>query len=373
MIKIGLLSIHSAHNYGSVLQAYALQNVLSTYCDKVEIIDYRPDYLQSQYKLFSIKSYEKYKGINKIKIFLYRILFFYPRYKKYKRFNDFMKNNYNLTKGIYKSYNDLYSKELNNYNILVCGSDQIWNTDITNGFDKSYYLAFSNKNQKIISYAASLGRNDIDTNYINDYKKYLNRFSKISVREESSVNKFNKLGFLDINVVLDPTLLINEKKWIELSEKSRLKLKKEYILVYRLEDTNAFNEIVNYISKKTNLPIISLNKIKCYKNEKNIPDAGPEDFLKLIMNAHYVITNSFHGTVFSVLFKKSNFIVPNTTKPARMVDLLKSIGLADRIILNKNEITEAMLYKRIEYNSVFDHLNAYRKESYEFLEEALNG
>ena len=372
MKKIGLLSIHSAHNYGSVLQAYALMNVLLDYSEKVEIIDYRPEYLQSQYKMLSLNIYKNYKGFKKLGYFIYRTINLYPRYKKYSKFEKFMKYNYQTNGKKYKTYDELFYEKFD-FDSIVCGSDQIWNTDITNGFDKSYYLGFLKENCKKISYAASLGRKEIDTAYFNDYKKYLGTFDKISLRESSTLANFEKIGIKEVSVVLDPTLLIEASKWEELSKKSVIKkIREKYILVYRLERTKAFDDIVNYVQKQTGFKIISLNKIKSYKNEKNFPECGPEDFLKLFKNADFIITNSFHGTVFSIIFKKKNIIVPNTTKPARMVDLANNLGLKDRVIIDADSLNINLINKEINYYNVFERLEILKKESRMFLEEALN-
>ena len=167
-MKIGLVSIHAAHNYGSVLQAYALQEKLKEYSKKVEIINYRPNYFECQYKLCSVKVYKRYKGIkSKILHLGWRILKIKQRYIKYKKFEDFISSNYNLTKR-YRTYNEL-NKEKFDHDVFFCGSDQIWNTDITEGFDKTYYLGFVDSNQIKASYAASLGRKTVDSKYKNEY------------------------------------------------------------------------------------------------------------------------------------------------------------------------------------------------------------
>ena len=369
-MKIGIVSIHSAHNYGSVLQAYALQEELKKFSNDVEIIDYRPEYLERQYKLFSIKVYNRYQGlINKIVHLGWRTLMLKKRLDKYHKFEKFIKSNYHLTKKVYKTYDEL-EKENFNYDIVFCGSDQIWNTDITNGFDKVYYLGFSN-NFKKTSYAASVGRSNIEEKYEKDYEKYLKDFNSISLREESSKNIIKKYTNKDIDIVLDPTMLIDSTKWDTLANESNMNILNKYILIYQLEDNKEFDKIVNSISKYLNLKIISLNKKKKYSNEINMPFIGPNDFLYLFKNAEFIITNSFHGTVFSLLYNKRNCIIPHKQTGSRMSDLMNKLGLSDRVIKEYSELNLESISKDIDYKKVNKILNSERSKAEEYIKKAL--
>lgn len=369
-MKIRILSIHSAHNYGSVLQAYALMKSLQSYSNDVEIINYRPEYFEKEYRLFSIAFYKKYDSwLKKIIYFIVRIIFFRKRLIKYKKFESFMERNYFLSKDKYKSYND-FIENTPDGDVYICGSDQIWNTDITEGIDNVYFLKFVKQGKKV-SYAASLGRKIIDEKYFEEYKTCLSSFDAISVREESSLEEFKKLGLNSVEVVLDPTLLLSMKEWELMSFYSKLKMKEPYLLVYRLENTVEFNNIVKSVSKLLGLKIVSLNKIKSYNREINFPQAGPEDFLYLFKNAEFIITNSFHGTVFSILFEKKQIIVPNTTKPYRMLDLMNKVGLQRRIINKISELNSDILYEEIDYKQVKINLEYHIEKSKKFIESTL--
>lgn len=371
MKKIGLISIHSAHNYGSVLQAYALQTALQKFSQDVEIINYRPNYFNCQYNLFSIRVYKRYKGIfNKILHFGWRTIFFVSRYKKYIKFERFINDRMVLTKKYSKFDQLLFLKD--EYDCVFCGSDQIWNTDITEGFDKSYYLGFASGNTIKASYAASVAREKIDPKYENDYVNYLNKLDFISIREKESVEELKKYVHKDINVNIDPTLLLEKEDWLGIAKLSKINIKYDYIFVYILQENPEFVKIVNDISEKLNLKVVSISKKKRFNNEVIIPEAGPEDFLHLCSNSSFVITNSFHGTVFSLIFEKKNCVIPHLNTGSRMVDLMKVVGLKDRIISEASSLDLDTINKDINYDNVKEIIRGERQKSYDYLNKVLN-
>ncbi len=370
-MKIGIISIHSAHNYGSVLQAYALQEEIKKFNEDVKIINYRPNYFDTQYKMFSIKVYKRYKGIiNKILHLGWRILKIRSRYIKYRKFENYIKNRYNLTKK-YRTYKELEKANFD-FDIIFCGSDQIWNTDITEGFDKSFYLGFADKKTIKASYAASVGREKIDLKYEEEYKKYIGRLDFIALREEESKNIIQEYTEKPITITIDPTLLIEKEKWNEIASKSKMDIKDKYILVYILEENEEFVKIVNAISEFLGIRVISPSKKIRFNNETIYPEVGPEDFVKLFKNAEFVITNSFHGTVFSLIYEKKNCIIPHKKTGARMCNLMKKAGLEDRIIANYNDLNLKKINKDIEYDRVKENLDAERKIAEDYIRNVLS-
>lgn len=369
-MKVGIISIHSAHNYGSVLQAYALQEELKKFNDDVKIINYRPNYFDTQYKMFSIKVYKRYKGIiNKILHLGWRILKFKSRYIKYKKFESYMKDRYDLTKK-YKTYRELEKANFD-FDVIFCGSDQIWNTDITEGFDKSFYLGFADERTVKASYAASVGRKTIDLKYEDEYKKYIGRMDFIALREEESKNIIQKYTTKPITITVDPTLLIAKEEWDEISNKSKMNIQDKYILVYILEENQEFVKIVNAISEFLGIGVISLSKKIRFNNETIYPEAGPEDFVRLFKNAEFVITNSFHGTVFSLIYEKKNCIIPHKKTGARMCNLMKKAGLEERIIANYDDLNLEEINKDIDYNKVKENLNIEREVAENYIRNVL--
>ena len=368
-MKIGIVSIHSAHNYGSVLQAYALQESLKKFSDIVEIINYRPNYFDCQYKIFSIKIYKRYVGLyDKILHFGWRIIMLPSRIEKYNKFESFIRSNMNLTKK-FNTYKELCNTKFS-YDSIFVGSDQVWNTDITEGFDKTFYLGFVDNNTIKASYAASIGRKNLDSKYMDLYKKFINDFDFISLREKSSIKLLEKITQKKISTSLDPTLLLDQNEWNLISNKSILNLKnKKYIFVYILQENPEFILIVNEISAILHLPVYSISQKKRFNNEKIYPNAGPEDFLKLCENCEFVITNSFHGTVFSLIFEKRNCIIPHLNTGDRMIDLMKKVGLADRIVPKKKNLNCEKIIEDIDYIKVKNIIKKEQKKSMEYIKE----
>ena len=370
-MRIGIVSIHSAHNYGSVLQAYALQEELKKFSNDVEIINYRPNYLEKQYKMFSIGVYSRYKGIlNKIIHFGWRTFMIKSRYIKYIKFENFIKTRYILTKK-YTEYEQLENTKFN-YDVIFCGSDQIWNTDITEGFDKTFYLGFAGDNIIKASYAASVGRKKIDEKYKDEYKKYISRLNYIALREETSKEVIQKYTDKPISITIDPTLLHSKEMWNEVAIKSNINIPYKYILVYILEENSEFVKIVNAISEYLNLKVVSPSKKKRFNNETILIDVGPEDFVNLFKNAEFVITNSFHGTVFSLIYEKRNCIIPHKTTGARMCDLMKKVGLEDRVIKKYNDLNLEEISKPINYKLVKSKIQEEKEKAEEYIRKVLN-
>ncbi len=369
-MRIKLVSIHSAHNYGSVLQAYALQEKLKQYSEEVEIIDYRPNYFETQYKMFSLRVYKRYKGIfNKILHLGWRTLKWKKRYTKYKKFEDFMKENYHLTQK-YTTFQQLVDNPPE-ADIFFTGSDQLWNTDITEGFDKTYYLEFVGNDKIKASYAASLGRNKIDLQYQKEYEEALQKLDYIAVREQEAQLELQTYANKKIWVTIDPTLLHEKQMWDKLVQKSKVKLKEKYIFVYILEENEEFVKIVNEISKYLDLKVVSISKKKRFEREEIYAEAGPEDFIYLFQNAEFVITNSFHGTVFSLIFEKRNCIIPHLKTGARMCNLMKKIGLEQRIITKLEDLDLVKITQEIDYVTVKKLLEKERKNAENYIETVL--
>lgn len=362
MKKIGIITFHCSYNYGSMLQAYALQTYVKSLGYDVKIIDFVMEQDFEQYKLFRTNLYKK-----QLKSLLADIVFFFPHFKRKRNFESFAKERFILTEKRYFSWKDL--KELNStLDIFICGSDQIWNIDCTHGIEPAYFLKFAADNKTKIAYAPSLAHTSFECGNKQELKELLNRFNAISVREESTIPYLQ--GVLDerIQAVLDPTLLLSRQAYTSLINKKK-KFFEKYIFVYFLE-TN--EELVKYCEKlkdSTGLKLYYVSyKVNCGMNVgKNLFGMSPENFLLYIDSAEYVLTNSFHATVFSIIFKKKFCTFPTKRSSSRMVDLLKKLGLEQRIY-SKNFDFNA----EIDYDNVLNKLNDLKKQSISFLNEALS-
>lgn len=356
MKKISTITFHAAHNYGSNLQAYALQEYIKSLCEKnntscdYEIINLHTRKQEELYSLF--QPYNSLKNIIKnIMVFPYT-----KQLKiKQKRFNSFIKNDLNITSKRYLSTNDLKRENFTS-DYFISGSDQVWNVR-SKDFDWANFLDFVNNSEsKKISYAASFGPLDIDWNLYNKdkCKHLLHKYDYISVREEGSKKNIQKLLDKECLIHVDPTLLLTKEEWVEKLNLSSNN-EKRYILFYSLEPNFETLEIVKKISKNLNLPVVITkynNKFDYFNGFIKKYDCGPKEFLNLVNGAELIISSSFHGTVFSIIFNKPFFAI-NGLSDNRISTLLKKLHLENREVRIDN-IQEKCL---MAYDINFDNAN----------------
>lgn len=366
--SIGVITYHRAYNFGSFLQAYALQyyllKKLNVYC---EIIDYQKPEQKEFYKVM--------KKNNSIKNILKNIYALNHKKELVDRNNKFEKmiKAELILSDEFKSLEEL--KKVKEYDLLICGSDQIWNTNILD-FDEAYLLSFSNKNKKI-SYAASMGGYpSISTKNIEIFKENLCKFNAISVREISAKKCIEEYCNIDISVCVDPTLLINEKAYNSLIKNDYLNVKlpkEKFIFFYSVCYNEDMIDRVIKFSDIAKLPVYmvytgSLKISRCSKKGINIIyDASVSDFLYLIKNSEYVFSSSFHGTVFSLIFKKEFFVINEYKngrylKDERMKCLLQELNIDYRMTNNSINFND-----KIDYSLIDDKLRNLIKSSKEFL------
>lgn len=371
MKKVGAVTFHRAQNYGSVLQTYALQSFtcnLGRECGvdiAYKVIDVMP---KAQNKLYSI--YKKGFSIsNIVKNFV--AFFNYGKLKqKQKAFNDFLDNNISKTEFL-KDESALLNATCD-MEYFISGSDQIWNVR-TQDFESYYYLDFA-KDKKRISYAASFGPLKIDWDKYDKekYKDLLNAYDYISTREQGSAENVEILTGRKSEINVDPTLLLDREEWRKIQSNANYK-KGKYILMYCLEPSKKQLALVKAISKKLKLPVV----ITRYNNKNDIFNSfvkkyqtGPKDFLSLIDNAQLVITSSFHGTAFSLIYRKKFFVLNGKTDN-RISDILQKTDLLSRSIENENDLNEVSL-NDIDFTKTEEFLTEQKQKSSEYLKKALN-
>lgn len=363
-MKIGILTFHCAHNYGAVLQTYALQEILKTMGHEVFIIDYRPKYIVDVYKIFNIRRFISKSPITSLKKTLNEILNFRNRIFRYYKFNRFIKSYINLS----------HERTVSNiYDAYIIGSDQVWNPDITGGvFDKVFFAEFnfSKEKKRILSYAASMEKVNLTENERNYLTSALLNFNSLGVRESSLKELLQPLTSKKIEVVLDPTLLLSAHYWNKLIH-YKPKTGKKYVLVYHTRVDKFTISVAKKIAQKIDAEIIEVFATIEYKCETSlIPDASPEEFLGLIKYASYVVTTSFHGTAFSLVFGKSFYYIQlNDNKDNRVISLLDQINASDRVI-NKNNLFDIESIS-IKENSFEDKLLNLRSKSLSYLINSL--
>lgn len=362
ILRIGILTFHKAINYGAVLQAFALQQVIANSGVNCEIINYDCAVLRKKYKSFYLKRLTP-RGILSA---LVHWPFRYIRNSKFKRF----RRKYLVTSS------EMYLKEdLNRlqsrYDRFVVGSDQIWNIDIT-GSDLTYFLDFCLDNRRKYSYAASLGTAEPDQNQQTIYLKYLSDFKAIAVREESSSVFLSNLLSRPVKWTADPVFLLELDKWKRLIPEP--KITEDYIFVYSLHEEDVY-KYANYLKKETGLKLVCIPaNFKCRIKGRKDYCAGVEDFLNYIFFSKYVISDSFHVVAFSIMFQKNVNVVLKKEYPAlnsRLTSLMNFLNLKNKIICDNNYAVS--LIEQIDYSQVDKILNKHVQDSIDYIREEICG
>lgn len=338
-MKIGIITTFRQANFGSVLQAFSLQFVLEKMGYDVELIDYKyPNgyHYQNGYPKKSFWITGKYK----LRLFLGRIGL--KAKNKMLLMNDFISQNTICT----KTYNSKIQLQSNPpiFDVYISGSDQIWNPNTMFG-DMSYFLDFAPKNARKIAYSSSFSCDTIPQKYKQRYKYFLQQYKSIFVREENGRRIAKVLtGRTDIEVVLDPTLLLNSNEWSKYAEKSSLSdIPQNYILFYMLAYTynpqNKMTEILSEFQNQYKLPILSLSEKPIGFHGEFIQiekehTIGIYEFLDLFCNATIVVTSSFHGTAFALNFGKPLLALIDGEKKSddRISTIMEKMGVNKQLI-----------------------------------------
>ena len=368
MKKIGITTFHFENNYGAVLQAYSLQNTIKKFGYCVEIIDFRS---QNMLKV--------YEG-NSFKEKIHKLLSYYWIKRINKKFIDFRKNLYSMTSKQYNSTEELDSDNLK-YDVLVAGSDQIWNQTID--YQKAFYLEIKGTDKiKKISYASSFGKEKLEKGEKEEVLEYINKLKYISVREDKTKEYLETKLKRKIYHVLDPVFLTSKEEWLQISQKINCKkLKKEYILIYQMEKNKKTFEIAKKISEYLAVDVIYLDvadpKLKAillnsFSEYKKIFNIGPEEFLTLINEAKCIITNSFHGVAFSVLFDRPFLNIKHSKRNLRMESLIRIVKIEEKILEKKDyNLSGEELYKKAIKKIKKEYLNKEIIKSLDYLKMAL--
>ena len=360
-MKVGIVTFHRAINYGAVLQTYALQRALGSIGVEAEVLDYRCDYLEKNYSV--LQRLKNTKGLRGLAAVFAKCAV--PAIKKKLMFNKWINKRIKLS----RPYKENIAQSNDEYDVFITGSDQVWNYKHTN-FDKNYFLDFVQDNTRKFSYAASFGFSELDQEYIAPYRELLEGFSRISVRETSGAKLVDEiLGVPDVPVVVDPVFLMQEQDW----NVKEQRIKNKYILIYELMPSDDVVRFALQLAHKHNLQIIRITNIlqrAPHKRIKNVWGVSPQAFLEYISNAEYVVTNSFHGTAFSMLFNKQFYVCRLTDTMAklnaRLDDMLAVYGLEDRVVGTGTDENS------IDYGPIRIKLEEERQKGILFLKETVS-
>jgi hypothetical protein len=325
-------TFHKAHNYGAVLQSYALQKTILSLNTNNKILNYS----SVDNQIFS-KVTLPLNRIMLVNIYnnICSLIFFNKLRRLHKRFDDFIYNDLILTKS-YSSISELRDTPPL-ADCYITGSDQVWNVNMSE--NPAFFLEFGAGEIKRVSYAASMGNYTFSKEKEKKFINSINTFDMISVREEEAKmfieEKTNKKCFVNI----DPVFLLNKETWSELT--SGKIINEKYILCYPLLYNDLLKDAIKKIKDLTGYKIVVLitdvrTKIK---GDIIIRDAGPKEFLSLIKYAEYVFTTSFHGTAFSIIFEKKFFSFIGNHAPTRIVNILNKFDLKNKLILDIDNIS----------------------------------
>ena len=341
-MKINVITRHAPSNYGSLLQSIATVNVLQCMGHDAFIIDYiRPDDLG----LNKVKQEASLKGGSLIKKFIYTLVR-YPIEKIAElRFRKMRKKHLKTTTRC-SSVEDLAGLQADSF---MTGSDQVWGSMVNGKYDPAYFLDFV-KNGKKVAYAASFGKAKLGENTANEYKQLLSSYEKIAVREDSAVELIKSWGGTNcVGQVIDPTLLLSGDEWKDLLDVKDCKTE-PYILIYQIHNDPKLSQYAKDLAAHKKLKLIRVNPFlhQCFRGGsfRLCPDV--KEFLELINNAAYIVTDSFHGTCFAINFNKQFIeILPNNATGTRNQSILTLTGLTSRIVTDYSDCS--VVEKDIDY------------------------
>lgn len=383
-MKIGVITIEQVGNYGAELQCYATQKVLQNIGCDAEIIDYcyYKDYRYKDSKMSEpfvpmtfmerIFYVLKYRIVNR---FVDKVLLLFNSNiaRRNSRFAAFHADNTKMSRK-YMSMPELYEASMD-YDIFVTGSDQVWNPGAQSSIEP-YFLTFAPDSARKISFAASFGVSEIEPNLRERYKEYLSRYDFISVREQNACDMVKQLVGKDAECVLDPTLLLTKDEWMKVARQYD-NVPERYVLVYTLFESPAIFSLAKKVAKENGISVLRITKrayfVSHIEGISNISDAGPAEFVSIIAGADYVVTDSFHGTAFSI-----NFGIPflaivssKNNNNSRMESLLKVVGLSGRMVYEEKEVSSLIYNDNIDFKEIESHIKKARVTSMNFLNKAL--
>lgn len=373
MKKVGIITFHASHNCGSMMQAYALQKTLKKMNVDNEIIDFQSFGQKDMYAVVHTKKEWKSFAKNMLTLpYRKKIKLQWESYEQYKnKIFELSDKQYSTTSELTET-NNLYSS-------FISGADQIWNITIRD-YDDAYFLSFVTDNRKKNSYAPSFGAKRIEEHADNKQKyiNFLNSYNNLSIRENNGKKWIKELTGRDAKLVLDPTLLLQEDDYLEAMED--IAIDKNYIFYYSPKYNKKIDELVKRIAKKYNKKVIVWNATEYYvKQERRngfvLPEKiNPGVYLYLIKHADLIITTSFHGSIFSTIYRKKFWTIKNGdmfNNDDRVITLLKQIDFEDKLIDLEFDNNKDY-FEEINYTNYERKLDELKKESINYLKKCIN-
>lgn len=316
-MNIHIITIHHIHNFGSVFQAYCLQKYLSDLGNNVDLIDYRPPYYVA--------------GRSKIKSITGRLLNVSAYISRKNKYENFINQYDKLSPKKFTDISHLNEFYKNSMDVFIAGGDQLWNSYHPCGNDDAYKLVFTNSPFKV-AIGTSMGRNNQSGKELQELAEKIKKFNAVLLREKSTVERLSNITGIPCHHMIDPVGLVKPDHLRSMAIKPRIK--HPYAVMYLADSGKELDECVKYLSQEMKLKIVHICgfRKKCYCDvfEK---DTGPRELLGYILNADFVLSASFHATMFAIIFNKQfATLLPNTQTNERIEDLLRFLELEDRII-----------------------------------------
>ncbi|MGN1114628.1 MAG: polysaccharide pyruvyl transferase family protein [Oscillospiraceae bacterium] len=359
-MKIALITLHAIKNYGSVLQTLATQEIFKSYGYDVEVINYiREDCLDKNLL-------HTWCGSNPIKK-----LAMIPTLIKWKSvFNDFIQKNFKLTEHVY-TYDEDFRKYPVEADLYCTGSDQVWNTGWNGGIIKSLFLDFVPDDKFRFAYSASFGKKELSEQEVAETKDYIQKYNYISVREDYAKDMLTEYyKYPDSVHIVDPTLAYDGDFWRKYAPES--KIKGDYILIYNLNRSKEFDDYAVELSKRTGLPIYFLCRRydQFTRPGKSILIPEVFEFITLIDNAKYVLTDSFHATAFSLNLNAEPICIYPNEYGGRLESVLKMTNTVQRHVESYNDFE--VVNRKVNFDEVNGILAEQRKKTRDFLDKVFS-
>lgn len=365
--KVCLITRHAIVNYGSFLQSFATQEILEEMNMDVIILNY-------------IRSDENYKNVTKLllskskkwnKNFITKLIYTSIQWPDHfiagKVFEKHRRKWLNLSEEFEVLNNN--TQNIPNADFYCTGSDQVWGEIGSDDFDAAYFLEFKKpQNSKSLAIAASFGKSNYSDKRIEHYKDLLKKYSKITVREKTAI-EIVELAHQKANIILDPTLIYGREKWLKLIPKIK---EQKYVLLYQLNTNSEMDSYAVEFAKKVNLPLLRISMEIHNKGKKGKFKwcLSPFEFLAYVNQATYMITDSFHGTAFAIMFNTQFIEILPAEKRTRNRNILQQFGLEDRILSQNNDFS--YIDNNIDYEKVNEKVKTAREESQRTLIELFN-
>lgn len=359
-MKIYTITCHDVYNVGASLQAYALQAYLASLGHDAAILDYKPAYLSGHYRLWAVSNPRYDRPVVRQAYLLAKLPGRLRALQRKRVFDRFTAEHLTLTRR-YASSDELKAAPPE-ADVYFAGSDQIWNPLFPNGRDAAFYLDFVRQGVRA-SYAASFAVEEFPAELCTVTEQYLQRLDRVSVREASGLPILASLGRPDGVAVLDPVFLPDKALWDALAKPP--KNARPYLLVYDFERSSAVRQLAERIATARGLEIYSVFRVPYAR--RCFPSCGPQEFLGLVRDASFVLSNSFHATAFSAIFERDFGVVPRADRlNTRMRDFTALLGLPDRMLT-----PEGPLPAPIDWLPVRTRLSAAIADSKNYIDEVL--